>query len=252
MYSKKVIKTLKKSLSEQRFATYLKEAQDDETLALELYLYNLRLAQSLLLPLNITEVTLRNTVDEVLTSKFGHDWHLSYHFRYHVLNKKSRQSLDEATERIRQKKHEKIITETAFKFWVNQLLRKKVKNNDILDEEKIRIKQNNRGKVIAETTFGLWSNLLTQKEYGDIIWGTKIYVPFPNLKKNESLRTVRRLVQEIHPLRNRIAHHEPILDMNVPDLYKKMVRLTQMQSNITAQWIEQHSTIDAAIKTKPK
>ena len=246
------IKALKKSLSEQRFATYLKKAKDDEILALKLYLYNLRLAESLLLPLNITEVTLRNTVDKVLTSKFGHDWYLRYHFRYHILNKKSRQSLDEATERIRQKKREKIITETAFKFWVNRLLRKKVKNNDILDEEKIRIKQDNRGKVIAETTFGLWSNLLTQKEYGDIIWGTNIYVPFPNLKKNETLRTVRQLVQEIHPLRNRIAHHEPILDMNIPDFYIKMIRLTQMQSNITAQWMEQHSTVNEVIRTRPK
>ena len=235
MYNEVTIKELKKSLSEQRFATYLKKAQNDEILALELYLYNLRLAESLFLPLNITEVTLRNTVDEVLVSKFGHDWYLNHHFQCHVLNDKSRESLDEAIERVKQKKKQK---------------RKKIiAKNKTSNKETIR---HNRGKIISETTFGFWLNLLTRKEYSEKIWGTEIYIPFPYLKKSESLDTIRKLARTIGFLRNRVAHHEPIFNMNIPDLYKKMVRLTQAQTYITAQWMEQHSRVNEVIRTKPK
>ena len=269
---------LKKSLSEQRFATYLKEAKNNEILAFELYLYNLRLAESFLLPLNITEIKLRNTVDGVLISKYGHDWHLSYYFRHRVLNNKSRESLDEAIERIRKKEaikrktqqkmikrakqknikyiahknYEKIIIETAFKFWVNLLLRKKTKNNEILDEEKVRTKQDNRGKIIAETTFGFWSNLLTQKGYTKKIWRSDIYTPFPHLKEGEGLVEVRKLVRDIGHLRNRIAHHEPIFNMKIQNLHENMIQLTRSQCQITAEWMQLHSRVIDILETDPR
>lgn len=74
-YDAATIASLKASLSEPRFATYLTKAAGNETFAFALYLYNARLAKSFLFPLSVAEVTLRNAVDGVLRQLHGDEWH---------------------------------------------------------------------------------------------------------------------------------------------------------------------------------
>lgn len=52
------------SLSEARFAPYLKNAGFNQHYAFSLYLYNARLSKAFLYPLHILEVTLRNRIDQ--------------------------------------------------------------------------------------------------------------------------------------------------------------------------------------------
>lgn len=209
-YDAATIASLKASLSEPRFATYLKKASGDATFALTLYLYNSRLAKSFLFPLSVAEVTLRNAVDGVLLQMFGAAWHQDADFRDNVLTPESLGALEKAIDRAR---------------------------------------SNERGKVIAELTFDFWSNLF-RNEYADL-WRTKANIAFPGLAHGEGRHEIQVLVREINRLRNRVAHHEPILDMNVPDLHSKIIKLVELRCQVTAGWMRHHSTVSVVMRSRP-
>ena len=65
-YDESTISAPEASLSAARLSTYLKKANGNRPLSVALYLYNVRLAKAFLFPLGVTEVVLRNAVDEVL------------------------------------------------------------------------------------------------------------------------------------------------------------------------------------------
>lgn len=209
-YAQQSIDALKASLSPQRFATYLAKAGGDEHYAFALYLYNARLAKSLLFPLSVTEVTLRNAVDVALVSAHGDNWHQDAVLRNQVLTPQSLDALDRAV---------------------------------------FRAKSNVRGKVIAELTFDFWSNLF-RTDYA-ALWRTKANIAFPGLPHGHGRSEVQALVREINRLRNRVAHHEHILDMNIPDILAKMNRVTELRCNVTAAWMRHHTTVNMVMRARP-
>lgn len=209
-YDAATVASLKASLSEPRFATYLAKAGGDETYAFALYLYNARLAKSFLFPLSVAEVTLRNAVDGVFLQMFGAEWHQNANFRENTLTAESLGALDKAIERAR---------------------------------------STERGKVIAELTFDFWSNLF-RNEYA-ALWRTKSNIAFPGLAHGKGRHEIQILVREINRLRNRVAHHEPILDMNVPDLHSKIISLVQLRCEVTAGWMRHHSTVSIVMRSRP-
>ena len=209
-YDAEMISALKTSLSEPRFSTYLTKASGNEPFAIALYLYNIRLAQAFLFPLGLTEVVLRNAVDEVLVQSHGVNWHQNVTFRESVLTQESLASLDKAIRRA-----------------------------DTGD----------RDKVIAELTFDFWSNLF-RTQYADL-WRTKANIAFPGLARREGRREIQNLVRDINQLRNRVAHHEPILDANAPDLQSKMIRLTKLRCPKTSDWMRHHTMVNIVMRSKP-
>jgi hypothetical protein len=66
------------------------------------------------------------------------------------------------------------------------------------------------GKVIAELTFGFWRYLSTAAHH-DGLWISYLHTAFTS---GTSRRAVDRPVGRLHQLRNRIAHHEPLLRRN--------------------------------------
>ncbi len=209
-YDGDTVQALKASLSESRFATYLSEASGDETHAMALYLYNVRLAMAFLFPLGVAEVVLRNAVDHVLVQTYGASWHKDANFQDKTLTPHSLASLHKAIQRVG---------------------------------------DGDRGKVIAELTFDFWSNLF-RSDYADL-WRTKANIAFPNLQRGKGRHEIQILVKEINRLRNRVAHHEPILDVNVPDLQSKMIKLTNLRCQKTSDWMRHHTTINIVMRSKP-
>lgn len=209
-YDEDTISALKASLSEPRFSTYLTKASGNEAFAMALYLYNVRLAKAFLFPLGVTEVVLRNAVDDVLVQSYGVDWHQDANFRDQVLTEESLASLEKAIRRV-----------------------------GPVD----------RGKVIAELTFDFWSNLF-RPDYADL-WRTKANIAFPGLERGEGRREIQGLVRGINRFRNRVAHHEPILDVNAPDLQSKMINLTNLRCPKTSDWMRHHTTVNIVMRSKP-
>lgn len=69
------------------------------------------------------------------------------------------------------------------------------------------------GKVVAEFSFGFWRYLLANR-YSTTLWPT-ILRAFPNRPRRGNFRlTIEGHVSDLHLLRNRIGHHEPLI--NVP------------------------------------
>lgn len=218
-YDDETIASLKETLSEPRFSTYLAKADGDENFAFALYLYNSRLSKSFLFPLSVAEVTFRNTIDALLEKEFGEDWPTDTNFRGE-LSQKSLEALEKG-----------ISIAERHAAWKGE-------------------KEIKRGDVVAELTFDFWSNLF-RREYHEF-WRPRATRAFPGLKHGEGRHEIQALVREINGLRNRVAHHEPILHSNVPDLQSKIIRLVSLRCNKTAEWMRHHSTVGAVMRTKPK
>lgn len=118
-----------------------------------------------------------------------------------------------------------------------------------LDKAMERAGSSERSKVVAELTFDFWSNLF-RSEYTNL-WRTKANIAFPGLAHGEGRHEIQLLVKEINRLRNRVAHHEPILDVNVPDLHSKIIKLVESRCQVTADWMRHHSTVSVVMRTRP-
>jgi hypothetical protein len=64
------------------------------------------------------------------------------------------------------------------------------------------------GKVVAELMFGFWTDLAAQR-YHWTLWQPCLSVAFPSGKLARPV--IHRRLEDIRWLRNRVAHHEPIL-----------------------------------------
>ena len=123
------------------------------------------------------------------------------------------------------------------------------KSRDSLDTAINRAGPDERSKVVAELTFDFWSNLF-RSDYGEL-WRTKANIAFPGLQHGEGRHEIQNLVKPINRLRNRVAHHEPLLDVNSPDMLSKIIKLVELRCATTAQWMRHHSTVNVVIRTKP-
>ena len=74
---------------------------------------------------------------------------------------------------------------------------------------------------------------------------------FPGLARGEGRREIQPLVRDINKFRNRVAHHESILDVNAPDLQSKMIKLTNLRCPKTSDWMRHHTTVNIVMRTKP-
>jgi hypothetical protein len=206
------LSSIRATISEPRFATYLSKAGNHEKYAIALYLYNARVAKAFLYPLGVVEVTLRNAIDEILVQRYGQDWHQDTVFRNRTLTLEGLNTLDKAIRRAGQ--------------------------------------QAPRGQVVATLTFDFWSNLF-RPEYG-ALWRTTVNIAFPNLQHGETRQEIQNLVRPINAFRNRVAHHEPVLDLNVTDVLGKIMRLTELRCRETAAWLKHYCTLNTVVRSRPR
>ena len=206
------IAAIRASLSEPRFGAYLAKSGGNEGYALALYLYNARVAKAFMYPLGVVEITLRNAIDALFVARFGPAWHLDAGLRDHTLTPEGLSTLDKAIARAGQGAA--------------------------------------RSDVVAELTFDFWSNLL-RPDYGQL-WRTSINIVFPNIAPGITRHDVQSMAKEINRFRNRVAHHEPVLDLNITDIHAKIVQLVGLRCTETAAWLKHHSTLSAIIRTRPR
>lgn len=210
-YTADDIAALKAAFSSARFATYLVRAGNDDDYALALYLYNARLAKAFLYPLHVAEVTLRNAIDESLVALYGPNWPRDPIFRNQVLMPDGLLTLDKAISRA---------GGTAPK-----------------------------DQVVATLTFDFWSNLF-KPNYGGF-WRTRLNIVLPYLPRGVTRHDLQAAVREINHFRNRIAHHEPILDVNATDVMAKIKMVVRYRCPRTEAWMRHHTTVAQALRTRP-
>ncbi len=90
------------------------------------------------------------------------------------------------------------------------------------------------GKVIAELMFGFWTDLVSHS-YHWSLWVPHVAQAFPNAGVHR--RNVHRRLQSIRWLRNRIAHHEPILTSQNRIYTGHQQFITLAELNECTEWI---------------
>lgn len=196
-----------KSLSRPRFQTYLHMAENDTVKGLKLYEWNLRLSSALMVPIAIAEVALRNAVDTALTSLYGTDWPWDPGFIKELPNPPG----------IRFNPRRELIG-TATR----------------------HVASKRSGKVVADLKFVWWEKILRARHEGTI-WNHKFHEVFPNapsgLPLSASREILRSSVEDVREVRNRIAHHEPIIMRNVTEDLKQLRRIAGFVSPDIEEWL---------------
>lgn len=114
----------------------------------------------------------------------------------------------------------------------------------ILSSTLMMLKEKNKSltshNLVADLSFGFWTGLLHAK-YENTLWRSCLYYTF----KNKPIPFLRKHVHHeyhlIKLLRNRIAHHEPILRSDLPNHYFRILRMINWFCKDTAYWIESQS-----------
>ena len=168
---------LLRALSSNRLEPYLRHsAQRNMDMALATYLWNSALCESLYPSLHGIEVSLRNSIHEAASSKFGNE------------------------------------------FWFKGYLigREKATIEKIDEDFSRRRIEATPGKYISECNFGFWVSLF-KSEYETTLWRVLARDVFPYAPRHLSTRgIIRRRLDGIRRLRNRVFHFEPI--WNLPGL----------------------------------
>lgn len=168
-------------LSSPRYKRYLEIAENDDALALELYLWNIGLAQAVLRDVSFFEVALRNAYDRAITGS----WSGSNHWLFDDTSPVRRPIL-------RTNKRGKIKD-------ANRL------NRNAIDHLASNLGHNpSPDKVISNLTFGFWAHM-TDRSHERDLWIPSIHKAWPSGTSRDELNSK---IAEINNVRNRAAHHE--------------------------------------------
>lgn len=114
--------------------------------------------------------------------------------------------------------------------------------------------QNTTGKVIPELKFVFWEKLLTRR-FDDRLWTPFLHTVFPNhevtLSVPEMRNKLRVLLENVRGLRNRIAHHEPIIARDLELDFKNIDLLINYRCSDTAHWTYKNQLVTPLMELKP-
>ena len=161
------ISLIKKYISSERFRSYS---------GIDEYLENLVFSKKAYIPLSILEISLKNSINDLLTDKLGENW----------LENKD--------------------------FLTNDSLRKIEEAKKILYK---RAEPISKSKIIAELSFGFWVNLF-KKPYEMKLRTKDIQKIFTNLppKKEKMINreVIYKELNHIRNFRNRVFHYEKVIN----------------------------------------
>ena len=191
--------------------------ENTDRFTVRLYTWNTALSAAFYGPLQSLEITLRNAINERMMANFGRTWY----------DKGGEIGLDKYS-------IEKI--ETAKKYWE----RKKSGESYTIDD------------IIVELSFGFWTGLFINDDQ-ETLWRSTLCEAFPNGKSDNNFDAdgMRRRLKMIHALRNRIAHHEPILDWDLEKCLTNILDVLGWICSDDRAWVEKYNRVHDVIKMRP-
>jgi hypothetical protein len=107
------------------------------------------------------------------------------------------------------------------------------------------------GRLVAELPFGFWRFLLSAR-YERTLWLPCLRTAFPGIAGHGLRRDVHDAVRELHLLRNRIAHHEPVYNRPLGDLHDLALTTAGWVCPVTRRWIARRSTVPALLRSQSR
>ena len=209
-------------ISSERLNSYKTIQEETFAILLERYMYNIKVAESFYPILSILEIALRNKIHNSIDKLIKSDWLLSEIYKQDLL-------LDN---------EHKILMDTFNKL-------------------KFKDKNLTKGALISELTFGFWVNLC-KKSYKTILWDKKGFFesvfPFFSIKKEmNKIRFISPDLKNILQLRNRIFHHEIIINhkIGIENCYDKIEKILLSISEDSLSLLTETCKFRDIIKQKP-
>jgi hypothetical protein len=214
VYDELTIADLERSLSLERLGPYLDLADGDRAYALLLYEWNIRVSEAMYSILQGFEVTLRNSIHDVMCIAHGrHDW-----YDVAVLMDDEKSRIEEAKRRI------------------------------VRDGRQIT-----PGRVVAELMFGFWSSL-AGTVYAQTLWDRHLYKAFRQkkvgrkdvAKRLKKIRFLRNRVAHHESIIGRKGQ-----ERNLRQDVREILEATSWICSTTAKWVAHTSSFDTAYSQRP-
>jgi len=135
-----------------------------------------------------------------------------------------------------------------------------------LQKAKYELKQNGRsitpGGIVAELNLGFWTSLISTR-YEKTLWVPHLYKAFPHaviqkqgtdgksLSVPISRADIFDQLERIRTLRNRIAHHESILKLDLSKLYAETLGTLSWVCPVSAEWVRHTNCFPKRLHEKP-
>jgi hypothetical protein len=193
-------------VSADRFARYLSWAGGDPTRAVELYSLNSRVSEALYIPLQALEIALRNRIHQVASG---------------------------------------MLTVTPDVFWFDRPeFQLGARQADQVAKAKRDLVEANKpvapSRVVASLTFGYWTAFFSS-DY-EPLWRMGLHrIAQTDDGKSLGRKQFTRPLLPLRMLRNRVAHHEPIIDWSLDRHHSNVLSLLDWLSPAAAGWCRENS-----------
>lgn len=220
-------------LSTPRLTTYTEACGGEIPRALDLYRWNLDLSMAFFGSIHYFEVAFRNHVDMAMTK-----WMQAEYEKMGGQKDRAPHWLDDKRDLVLGKSpidHSCINSKT--KTIISSAKKQAARRHNPPSE----------GHIISEITMGTWVWILKPGSR-DSPWVNALKNSFDgNVQKSKLTESLDQLVD----LRNRIAHHEPIFDLDLIEEYNNLIRTSEIISLRLAWWIDSTSQVEKMIRSQP-
>ncbi|MFC0626065.1 hypothetical protein [Kribbella deserti] len=220
-------------LSAPRFSVYLAAALGDRQRSLDLYEWNTQISSAVLHDLAHLEVGIRNAYDAALTqhAHFTSHWTTNPHQVFAPVYRTKRVYDPSAGRRVPRRVD------------VNQ------KPRQTLERAIGEAGGTNAppGKIVAQLMFGFW-RYLSSAAHEVSLWRPYLHHAFA---AGTSRPDVDVRMGDLHELRNRVAHHEPLLTWDLVKTQQQLAELADLISPELAQHIAASSKVTELLAAKP-
>jgi hypothetical protein len=103
------------------------------------------------------------------------------------------------------------------------------------------------GKVIAELQLGFW-RYLTSSAHEKTLWVPHLHVAFPAGTKRVD---IDRAIGELHLVRNRVAHHEPLFALPIAQRSAELINLCSLLIPELGQHLQAVTQVPALLEARP-
>lgn len=202
-------------ISPARLGRFSGTVGGDKHKALRLYIWNSRLCEEFYLPIQIAEVSIRNSIHYTLTRRYTGQWYCNPAF------------VDMLTLKYKSELQRKVSE------------RKQAKGNDFTVDH-----------FVAGMTFGFWVNLLTSR-YENLLWQQGMRRSFSSISNGTSRETVYQKVNQLRVFRNKVAHHYAIFDRRPAAEYQNIQDIVSWSCKDTLLLMKQVSNPSRVINMRP-
>lgn len=208
------ITDLARSLSDARIRQFLRQAGHDPVRAQQLHDWNENIGAALFKPLQKIELALRVRINQAFTAAYGPDW-----FRAEAF-------LDRAN----------YADRTSVAGAMQRLLR----SGKPIDAD----------AMLANSSFGLCVGLL-RPLYNPDVWSQQLFPSFPQLPKHLGRHELAERASQAAQLRNRIDHHEPLIERDLSLDHQKLLELLGWIDHRLAAHAQRDRSVPQLLRAKP-